>query len=311
MSTQITLDQYRALEKEFGNFLSGNVTQAQADEALQRLDLLRKKLREFFCQPEEKKSLIKWIDRILKAEDMAHQNFFGQTFDLTPFRQTLEKLGKQKVASWRRLGMEIHYLPPFVFTQDLELPGWKIKPEDWFWEKLAKSKLFLKSDSGEMIEMERAEFLGQVVLVDTRCKPTYDNGRQMWKDDEEFLGPIMKQLRDEKKIAPYDLPSSRFGVLYQELDDHILPAIAKKFCIPSVQLETTIMGNILPQLYPEMPRHKNGIANTWECRAEHCNGVSHPLDSRESNDGGPAVGDYGYVISNWRSRSFRPLGVVA
>ena len=88
-------------------------------------------LREAFGQKGE---LVGWIEELVAAENAAHEAFFDRTFDLTLFQQTLERYGEDQIGEWAKLKMEPHFLPEVFLTGVSEPSGWKIKPNDCYWQ---------------------------------------------------------------------------------------------------------------------------------------------------------------------------------
>ncbi|HLB32539.1 MAG TPA: hypothetical protein VJL27_03225, partial [Patescibacteria group bacterium] len=121
-----------------------------------------------------------WLDRLVQAEKAVHCAFFGRTFDLSQFRSTLERYGEDRVKKWAELGLEPHYLPEWTFSPDAKVRGWKVRPEPWFWEQLAAGNIKRRNAAGELETITAVGFDGATLLIDTRCNPVYDNGRQMF-----------------------------------------------------------------------------------------------------------------------------------
>ena len=140
-----------------------------------------------------------WLDKILESEKKVHLAFFGQEFNLTQFAETLQKYGKKKIQYWKNLGLEVHFLPKSSFLNWNNYPGWKVKPNDWFYNNIQNGKI-LQSINGELKKVETVETEGITLLIDTRCKPEYTSDSQMYESDN-FLGPLILKLRKEKKIS--------------------------------------------------------------------------------------------------------------
>ena len=199
------------------------------------------------------------IERILENEVKLHRIFFGEKFDLTEFEATLQKYGEDKVRRWNALGLEPHFLPEITMSRETEFPGWKVKPDEWLYLKVKEGKILRQRFDGELqVDHNAFALEGVTVLVDTRLKPTHKEDKQMWADDHLFLGPIMERLRDEKRITEnyYGLQSSRFDVSIDEWAHEIRPAVADFLGLgcSQIRLERAIEMNVIPQLYPHMPR---------------------------------------------------------
>ena len=253
-----------------------------------------------------------WLSKILEAEQQAHLDFFGREFDLLQFEQILRKYGRKTIKEWAKLSLEPHFLSKASMMPGDDYPGWKVKPEQWFYKMLVEGKLFRSINGGQKVLT--AELEGITVLVDTRLKPEYNNGKQMWKQDN-LLGPIIEGLRREGKIDKYNHgpQSSRFGVSANEWEKHIKPALATKIGLPvnQVRLESTVERNVIPQLYTHMPRVNDGKTDTWVWVEEYFEGRGYRLRGGDSVDGGLAdVHYFVYTGDHWSYRSLRPLVVL-
>lgn len=253
-----------------------------------------------------------WLTVIIEHERQCHRNFFGREFDLAEFEKTLRKYGRKKIKVWQNLGLEPHFLPKVSMMSGDDHPGWKVKPEEWFYKKQLEGKLFL-DNSGSLEKVLTIELTGITVLVDTRLKPVYKNGTQMWEGDNLF-GLLIADLRKEQKIAKYEYgpQSSRFGVSANEWQEYVRPALAIRLGLEPKQLrlEYTIEGNVIPQLYPHMPRRDDGKTDTWGWYEEYFEGRGFRLGGGGSDDGGLALVRYGGAGYRWYYSSFRPLAVL-
>ncbi len=252
-----------------------------------------------------------WIEAMIEDENRYHQAFFGQIFDLTHYREVLARYGQAKIIEWKKLGLEVHFLPPVIFMEDRELPGWKVKPNNWYWQQLKANKL-LRHDQSNLVAVKEAKLEGIVVLVDTRLKPHYKDGKQMFANDKNFLGNLIANLRKVGNIARYDYgpQTSRFGVSSDEWEKQIKPALAEMIPEANWRLETAIEANIIPQLYTDMPRKDDGTTNTWVWYEEFFEDESYRLYGGVSDYGGLASVDWRYSGTHCIGRAFRPLGVL-
>ena len=253
-----------------------------------------------------------WLEEILRGEKKRHRKFFGREFDLTKFEATLQKCGSGKIEQWKSLGLEPHFLPGVVMPQNAEFPGWKKKPENWYYNKVAEEKILRRQPDGQLMSVREVKLEGIVVLVDTRLKPAYNNGEQMFENDN-LLGPIIERLRQQGKIADYNLQTSRFNVSAEEWQDQIRPALAGSLGveISQVRLETVIEADVIPQLYSHMARRRDGETDTWVWYEEYVGGASNRLRGGCSVYGGLSnvyCYSFGY---HWYHRAFRPLVVLA
>lgn len=256
-----------------------------------------------------------WAKAILDAEQWWLQNFFGREFDLSLMKATLERYDQAKVAEWQKLGLEVHFLPKIVLTQDTTLDAWKIRPENWYWQQLAARNLLITDPKQGLVKARDVGLEGIVVLIDTRKKPNYDNGKQMFARDRDYMGRVIERLRKEGKLARYEygLQTSRFGISSLEWEDHLKAALAKHLGLESTQLrlETAIEANIVPQLYTDMPRKDDGTTSTWVWYDEFFESALRRLIGGCSDDGGLADVDYDGSGTHWGGSAVRPLGVLA
>jgi len=256
-----------------------------------------------------------WLEDILTKERKAHKDFFGQEFDLAGFQVVLEKYGTEAISRWQKLGLNPQYLPTVAMGQDTDFLGWKVKPEDWYCRQVATGKIFRRQPDGQLaLDREAFKLEGITVLIDSRLKPQYQNGKQMFQRDN-LLGPIIKQLREEGKIAKYmcGSQSSRFGVSADEWENHIKLALAEFLGVEvsQVRLERAIEASVIPQLYPHMPRKGDGETNTWVWYEEYFEGSSLRLHGGKSDYGGLSSVHYSYWAGDrWPHRAFRPLVVL-
>lgn len=213
----------------------------------------------------EKGVIPRWIKSISYKEEHAHNMFFGRIFDVTEFEKTLKRYGRKLVEYWQSLGLEPHFLPEVAMSQEAKFSGWKKRPEEWYYEQVAERKIS-RSQPKQFKPVKEVKLGGISVLIDTRARPLCQDGRQMFKDDN-LLGPIIKKLRQEgRKLNKYKKgpQSSRFGISGIELIYVKFP-LAKSLNIGfrQIRLETVIEENVIPQIYPHMPRSEDGKKNTW------------------------------------------------
>lgn len=253
-----------------------------------------------------------WIADILIRELQCHLDFFGQEFGLSEFVQTLQKYGRQKIMRWQKLGLEPHFLPKVRMMKEDNYPGWKIKPNGWFYQQVAEGQI-LRNINGELVEIGTVALEGITVLIDTRLKPAFNSGKQMYANDN-LLGPFIKKLRKEDKIARYKYgpQDSRFGVSTDEWENQIKPVLSQKFGLDQNQLrlERAIEANVIPQLYPYLPRKDDGRTKTQVWYEEYFEGRDSRLYGGDSDGGGLANVDYGASGGRWCYWSVRPLAVL-
>jgi len=251
-----------------------------------------------------------WLEQILARERACHLAFFGKEFDLSYFAFKLKKHGESKIRFWQKLGLEPHFLPAISMSQSDNYPGWKVKPEAWFYQKIAEGRI--KRDAGGELKTVKETKLEDIsVLMDTRLKPKYNDGKQMYENDN-LLGPIIQGLRKEKKIAKYEYgpQDSRFGVSANEIEAHIKRAFAEKTGLNEVRLETVSEANAIPQIYTYMPRKDDGKTDTWILYEEYLDDRDYRLHGGNSDYGGLANVSSNDAGGHWHHRSFRLLAVL-
>ncbi|MBL7054063.1 hypothetical protein ISS06_02610 [Patescibacteria group bacterium] len=220
-----------------------------------------------------------WVDEIVEAERRHHFKFFGTNPRLDMFAETIEYYGVKKIVKWGRIGLEPHFLPAIDLSIHNDLPGWKIKPSKWFYSQNKQAKI-LRRSFDEFIEANAlllGENNGNVVLIDTRCKPNRRRQNKQIYENDNLLGYIISKLRHKNEITPYDkyVPKmSRFGISAREFDESIRPRLAKKIGIAKnqIRLERVIEANIIPQLYSYMPRREDKNTDTFVWHEERFKG---------------------------------------
>lgn len=250
-----------------------------------------------------------WLETVLRQENRAHSRFFGREFNLAAFQTVLERYGLEAVQQWKELGLEPHFLPAVSF-QDTDFPGWetKLKLSDWYCQKIAEGRILRRQSDGSFIP-DSLRLEGIAVLVDVRLKPM--SGKMFKKDN--LLGPIIADLRREKKIAAYEYgpQSSRFGISGREWKEQVVPALAEFLEVRGmssfrVRLETPLEANVIPQMY-HLPRRSDGETDGWS-RYE-----GYFLDSsgrcKELGGGNVFLGGLAEVRYIWVSSHFCRLAV--
>lgn len=253
-----------------------------------------------------------WLEKIIARERACHRAFFGQEFDLTNFTANLKRYGGSKIRFWQKLGLEPGFFPVIALSQDAELKGWTIKPNSWFYQHIAAGKIF-RDINGQLITVNAANLEGITVLIDTRLKPQYNNGKQMYEKDN-LLGPVIEQLRKAGKIQKYEYgpQSSRFGVSANEWESQVKPVLAQKLCLNAnqVRLECATEANVISKMYSYMPRKNDGDTNTWVWYEEFFEVRVNRLLGGYSGYGGLAHVHWDSSGGHWHSGSFRPLAVL-
>lgn len=253
-----------------------------------------------------------WLDKILESEKKAHLAFFGKEFDLTIFANTLQKYGKKRIQDWKKLGLEVHFIPKMSFSKSDSYSGWKIKPNDWFYENISNGKIF-HYINGNLITLRTVETEGTTLLIDTRCKPQYTGGSQIYENDN-FLGPIILKLRKKDKIqyGSCVLWESRFNISAYEFEIQLRPKIAEllKLNVSQIRLEKTIEANIISQMYLHMPRKNDDNTNTWVLYDEYFRARMNRLGGGNSDNGGLSDVSCPHSSNHWFYGSVRSVAVL-
>ncbi|HEU0050770.1 MAG TPA: hypothetical protein VFQ60_01800 [Patescibacteria group bacterium] len=224
---------------------------------------------EFVLSAEDQKKIEaeRIFGEIIVRESQALRKFFGEEIAIPPFPR---QATKERILEWRRLGLELHYLPAITMAKikrgskgkilevaPIEFPGWKKKPGKRYANQGISIDFFDKIKSGDL-DSSALDLPGAWILVDTREKPSYvGNSDQMYQND--FLGPILEELNEKGIIKQTRINTneplradSRFGISPSELDDlRVKKAIAKVMGISEeyVSLPRAIEFNVLGNLY--------------------------------------------------------------
>lgn len=255
-----------------------------------------------------------WLWQLVLRQVECQALFFGRTFDLTPFITTLKSYGHKLVKYWRRLDFEPVFLPKVMMSSDVNYPGWKIKPEKWLYQQSVEGQLFRLQNNKLVVSNSVFELEGITALVDTRLKPKYDNGRQMYQND--CFEPVILRLRSNGKLTDYTAgpQGSRFGTSADDEWEQVLkPAGAELLKLPAdkIRFERAIEANVIPQLYYNyMPRNDDGTTETSVWYEEFFQSRDHRLSGGDSAHGGLASVSYGGGAFHWRNRSVRFLAVL-
>jgi len=245
--------------------------------------------------------------------------------DLSLFETTLKHCGKEQIEAWKKIGFGVTYLPEAELGKNHEFWEKNVRPGDFLYKQSQAGNILLLNPEGELVKDERADWLGGigkgiVVLFDTRQKPAFTDGSQMWKNDENCLGAVIAKLREEGKIQGYDWcpQGSRFGVTVQpggEWYKHVRPAQAEllgpRVDVNSVRFETAMESIVLSQMYPDLPRGKDGETNTLAWYEQFFGDDRKRLNGGGSDYGGLANVYWYDPRRPWVNISFRPLAVLA
>ncbi len=234
---------------------------------------------------------------LINREQEALKTLFGKEIEIPPLPQ---EITPEKYKEWKEKGFELHYLPPVVLSETgpdgkkkwKELPGWTKKPE-------------------KGPEEIHSELPGGWMLVDTRQKPNYDNGAQIYPNDE-VIGKALETLRRGANpvIEPYDAvpnPKSRFGIRGSDFEKpEVQTALAASLGVnvKDLDLPYAIENSLLMHMH--MPEWGNTTTLEWL--------KDKTADSRDRLYGGNSDGgglSYVYWVGaagRHEDVGFRPLG---
>ncbi|HEU0050600.1 MAG TPA: hypothetical protein VFQ60_00900 [Patescibacteria group bacterium] len=249
----------------------------------------------FFVSPEEQKRMEdeRIFGEIISRESQALRRFFGKEI---PVPAIPKQATRERILEWRQLGFELHYLPPISLAEikrdpegkilevkPIDFPGWKKKPGARYTPDHDGIDFFHDVEFG-YLDPSALELPGAWILVDTREKPNYDHGEQMYANDP--FAPALEELRKEKIVKDFKIKGSRFNLSYWELEKtEVLQAFADALNLRTISgltigipraIEFNILGNIH---YPQW-----GKGNTNESFSDR--GASGCLRGGRSNFGG-------------------------
>ena len=156
-------------------------------------------------------------EKLLVEQRDVVERFRGKEVFPEPPKALLEFVERTAEQSFT---FEPYLEPDLMFSQDADYPGWRVRPNLYFWDLIKSGRL--SPDAARLS-------LGWVAMEAIR-RPPYDGGMQMYENDP--LAPKLEQLRNDGKIAvPYwckhMLSTSRFGISAEEIDNHIVPVFAR------------------------------------------------------------------------------------
>lgn len=208
-------------------------------------------------------------------EKGAHLDFFGKMPNLDAFRCLLGQTDPETFCEWLRLGLEPHFLPNIDMVNGgdyAEFPGWKVTPGQWFLKIATNGSFSYPAPAREdCFPLSPSELGGQIVLIDTRAKPMLAEPDQVFERDN-LLGPIIWKLRKKGSLAlhPGQRVFSRFGISPEEWKE-VASALADRLGVEDEQVrqERIVEANVIPQLYPGMPRSKDFGTDSYVMVEEH------------------------------------------
>ena len=181
------------------------------------------------------------------------EKFFGQEALPEPPKELLEFIER---TSEKGFTFEPYLEPGRQFPQDAQYPGWRVKPQQWFYDQIRQGN----------ISPDAARLPLGWAAMETIIRPNYDGGKQLYENDA--LAPILEDLRKRGRIAVPDwckhIPSiSRFGVSQKEISGFVASRFVDeigKVHAQNVDATTYMAFNYLGNIaHPEF-----GEANTWE-----------------------------------------------
>ncbi len=222
----------------------------------------RKNLPPKETEPKEFSELRKQEEQILFA-------FFEKKITVPPLPSdvTLDKM-----KTWERQGFKLHYLPQEDMKKNKHLQAWKKQPN--YTQYLEASKL-----PADLMILKEGW-----ALVDTRQKPTYDNGNQMYQHD--ILAPVLAELR-KNIIQNFKHPSSRFNLSSDELENpEVLNAFAEAYGVKpnQITIQKSIEFNVLGNIHH--PEWGKPPSNCSEWFSDLYDSGQYRLDSGNSDGGG-------------------------
>ncbi|HEU0050806.1 MAG TPA: hypothetical protein VFQ60_01990 [Patescibacteria group bacterium] len=271
--------------------------------------------------PEDQKRIEdeKIFGEIIFCETQALRKFFGREI---PVPHLPKEATRERILEWRRMGFELHYLPNLSVAEikrdregkilevtPIDFPGWKKKPGRRYTRGvyINSVEFFDEVKTGGFLDLSALDLFGGWILIDTRKKPNFDKGKQMYENDP--LGPALEELRKKNVIEDFKIKGSRFNLSSNELENpKVLEAFAKVLnfhSIPGLEvsiprtIEFNILGNIF---YPEW-----GKTDTQEWFGDYGKG-SNRLFGGDSNDGGLSCVDDGVCRGRSDGVGFRVIG---
>ena len=235
------------------------------------------------------------FQELLAREGHALEKFFGEQIEVPDLPA---EITPERYQEWKEKGYELHYLPPEELTKDRGLPGWKKKPNDWFYDEIKEGNL----------SPDSAKLPGDWVLIDEREKPQYQGGQQTY--DNDVLAPALEQLRKKGLIEKYDsVPAnSRFGIGWNELNQpEVKKALSEVLGVEpeNLRLPKAIEWNYLGNAFYK----KWGDSNTWEWFEDSYQNGQGRLFGGHSGGGGLSSVGWDGAGDRGGGLGFRPLVV--
>ena len=215
-----------------------------------------------------------WQEKIIKSEKEALEKYFDQPIEVPKLPA---EVTKAKLEFWKQNQFALHYSPGLEIPQDNTFPGQKKKIDADVYKWIKEKEI-----NSDTIKLPKGW-----ILIDTRPKPQYNNGDQMYEND--ILGPVLEKLRKENHIENFKHEDSRFNISNDELQKpEVKAAIAEVLKVRADQLSLplTALWNYLGNaFYPEW-----GDTNTWEWFEDEYKGGYRLYGGLSNHDGLSYVG---------------------
>ena len=267
----------------------GIVDQNDSDRAIDLLRTINEcgKQNEFVYREFEK--------QLIEQEKQKLAEFFGRPIEVPPLPN---EITEERMVEWMEKRLELHYLPPIDMSKEKNLKNWA-KPD---FKSIENFDLF----KGVLV------LQGCWILIDGREKPKFDTkkGNQAYEDDDDFLGPVVKNLRSRGLIERNTSePGSRFCVEPRELEhSEVVEGLAKAMGLApeKVSLPRMIEFNLIGNIYhPEWGQQPSDCFEWFSDRSDDGRFCLNGCSSR--------LGGFAFVRSlDTRNTSietgFRPMG---
>jgi len=241
-SLQVVYDKYQVANRDelAAKVRKGIVIQEDIDKALKLISVIND------CG---RKNEINIIERLFESEKEKLEFLFERPIEIPPLPKeaTLER-----IKEWEKKRLGLHYLPDADMDKEYGLKYWTIP-----------DPRIILSHGRSGVDMKLP---GCWVLCDERPQPSYNEGNSYYEDDEDFLAPVMEDLRARHVIdSDEQTKRSRFGIAPRDLEKlEVVASIAQAFGLKpeQVTLPHMIEFNVLANLHREKP---NPYISRSEC----------------------------------------------
>lgn len=135
------------------------------------------------------------VSQLVRDEREKLEDFFRQIIEVP--EPTLALLKKLEIGNRLGFSFEPHYLPPIELGPDREMPSWKVRPKDRFWELV--SQIGLPTLGRGMTSTLHTGLIGGWMLVENIVIDSQE-GHEPYAEDP--VGAILEDLRGRRKIYP-------------------------------------------------------------------------------------------------------------